>query len=224
MEMKIQILRLATVAAALCLTACVTPQIQKTSAPAQAVPASQSNTAPPGGNVASKVVASAAPTPGATANGTKPVETVSAVPPNSAAASKAFQGLLEKELICAVKNSRLSLELIRKTAISERVIASKPTTVDGKSVTFAVKGSLTVYGIKVTELAFDGDAESDGASMAVTLDSSMADVVKVYKDNKIKVKKSTFGPGLWNKRPNSLFTGVYQNNGKLSMVCVDPMM
>ena len=226
--MTIQQLRVARAAAALSavlgLTACVTPQIKQSSTPAQAAPTSQNSAASAGPSTAPKPVASPQPTQAAPVNAVKPVENASTPNQSAAVASKAFQSMVEKELICAVKNSRLSIELIRKTAMSERLIAGKPTAVEGDSVVFAVKGNLTVYGLKVSELAFSGSAESDGSSVAVTLDATMADVVKAYKDNKIVVKKSSFGPGLWSKRPNSLFTGVYQGNGKLTMTCVEPMM
>lgn len=228
MEMKIQTLRVAratvSLSAILGLIACVTPQIKRSSAPAQAAPTSQNSTGSAASNTATKPVVSPQPAQAAPINSVKTVENGRTATQSVAGASKNFQELLEKALVCAVKNHDLSQDMLRKTAISERLISNKPTKVEDKLSAYGVIGNLKVYGLKVTELVLEGNRETDGASVAVTLDAKMADVVMAYKNNKIIVKKSSFGPGLWNKRPNSMFTGVHQENGKLTMVCVDPMM
>lgn len=234
MEMKIQTLRVAratvSLSAILGLIACVTPQIKQSSVPAQAAPRSQNSTGSAASNTATKPVLSPQQAQAAPINSVKTVKTVKTVEngrtatQSVAGASKNFQEQLEKALVCAVKNYDLSQDMLRKTAISERLISSKPTKVEDKLSSYGVIGNLNVYGLKVTELVLEGNRETDGASVAVTLDAKMADVVMAYKNNKIIVKKSSFGPGLWSKRPNSMFTGVHQENGKLTMVCVDPMM
>jgi hypothetical protein len=129
-------------------------------------------------------------------------------------ASKKLQELLENNLVCPAKGARLPIAAVRDMAISERIIGRKPITIDDETDYYPVVGNLEVYGFKVTTLNL-----SNEGTFAAYINATSAELEKVYKTKKIKIKKEQGNPGLWGRLSYGYNIYLYESKGKMKMGC-----
>jgi hypothetical protein len=224
--MKIQNSKLAAAVVTLVtmvgLTGCVTPQIQKSverilGSTVQPTTSTQPPNPPPAANVQprSAIQPTKSVTQGVSSANNAPATSTSG---ETVTASKKLQELLEKNLVCPAKGAKFPIAAIREMAINERIIGRKPRTIDHETDHYPVVGNLEVYGFKVTTLHLSYDE----GTIAAYINATSADLEKVFKNKKIKIKNEKGGnPGLWGRLPYGYNVYLYEFYGNMRMGCTE---
>jgi hypothetical protein len=189
--MKINTLTLLALTSLLGLSACITPRIQM--APA------------------------ATPPPAAGATTAQPQARPDTSAPRRVASAN-LQQLLGTQLLCPGK-PELAIAQTRAMAVGEGLIGRQAKQQPDGSTAHAVLGDLSVFGFKVTALAFTGEDNSEGATIQATVNATPAELGAFYKAKRIPVKKPKNGSGYWATRPLGMSTGYIQDENGVHISC-----
>ena len=196
---------------ALSLSACVMPQ--RPAAPmvnAGAVP----NTVAPN---------KANPAPAVSPYPAKPEVALVASSSPKVQASKKYQQQLETQLMCPAK-SLLAVNAMRKATLSEGIVGRPGKTESYEPEIYPVTGDLSVFGFKVIALEITGNDNAEGASVQVHIQASLAEMTKLFKSQKINLKKLSGHPNAYSAhRPLGQNTGYFKEGNLIKLGCSIPI-